>query len=187
MRIFISGVACVGKTTIGALLADHLDVPFYDFDREVESFFEMPISRIQIDCLTMHGYQTKAVKALKHILAKKESEQCVISFSPSGLMSAYWRVVKKTESTIIVLNDFPENILKRITFYDDDLQLMDKILTEKEKKLYLREIKKDITYYKKSYARAHISVDINGLGPEESALKVKTELELYQRNQVPVR
>ena len=130
----------------------------------------------------MYGYQVEAAKALVHILAKKESKHCVISLSPSGLLGAYWRVVKKTESIIIVLKDSPDNILQRITFYDNDSQPIDKVLTEREKKLYLREIKKDITYYNRSYVRAHFAVNISGLGPAESALKVKAELESHQRD-----
>jgi hypothetical protein len=39
MRIFITGVACVGKTTIGREFADLIDVNFFDLDFEVEKFF----------------------------------------------------------------------------------------------------------------------------------------------------
>jgi shikimate kinase len=82
------------------------------------------------------------------------------------------RVLKKTNGTIVVLNDRPENILERIRFYDIDSRPMEKKLTAKEKKLYLREIKKDITYFRKSYQRANLQVDIAGLNPEQAAWKV---------------
>jgi shikimate kinase len=36
MRIFIGGIACVGKTAIGASLADFLERRFYDLDAETE-------------------------------------------------------------------------------------------------------------------------------------------------------
>jgi hypothetical protein len=35
MRIFLTGVACVGKTTIGAKLADLLTYQFFDLDGEI--------------------------------------------------------------------------------------------------------------------------------------------------------
>ena len=47
MKIFLTGVSCVGKTTIGAKLAALLDCPFFNLDDEIESFFSMPIERLQ--------------------------------------------------------------------------------------------------------------------------------------------
>jgi shikimate kinase len=37
MKILLAGVACVGKSTIGAELASLIGVPFFDLDTEVES------------------------------------------------------------------------------------------------------------------------------------------------------
>lgn len=39
MRIFLAGVGCVGKTTIGALLASLIEYQFFDLDVETERFF----------------------------------------------------------------------------------------------------------------------------------------------------
>jgi len=50
-------------------------------------------------------------------------------------------------------------------------------LTEKEKALYLKEIKKDITYFNRTYKRTDLSVDLSGLGPEQAAIKVKEMLD----------
>ena len=44
-------------------------------------------------------------------------------------------------------------------------------------RLQLREIKKDITYFRKTYERAHLQVDISGLHVEEAACKVKEAIE----------
>src|SRR5712675_875996 len=46
MRIFLAGVSCVGKTTIGAQLAGLLDNRFFDLDVETERFFETSIERL---------------------------------------------------------------------------------------------------------------------------------------------
>ena len=70
----------------------------------------------------------------------------------------------------------PENILKRITFYDIDSHPIEKQLTEKEKLPYLREIKKDISYFRKSYNRAHLRIDIAGLSATEAAAEVHQSL-----------
>lgn len=173
MRIFLAGVSCVGKTTVGAKLATLLGYPFFDLDDEIESFFSMPIGRLQNECLTMSSFQQEASKALKHLLQQKESIDAVIALPPSGLMDNYWPVVKKAKGKIVVLRDEAANILNRITFYDEDSKPIDKHLTEKEKPFYLKEIQQDILYFNPSYKRADISVQISELDPDQAAKKVK--------------
>jgi shikimate kinase len=150
MRVFLTGVSCIGKTTIGAKLAALLGYPFFDLDDEIERFFGISIERLQNKFLMMHSYREEASKALVHILTRADSEDSIIALPPSGLMGGFWRVVKKAKGTVIVLTDEPENILQRISFYDIDSRPIHKHLTEKEKRLYLREIKKDITYFRKT-------------------------------------
>ena len=179
MRIFLAGVSCVGKTTVGIKLAALLGYPFFDLDNEIESFFSMPIEHLQDKFLTMYSFRQEASKALQHLLKREDSEDSVIALPPSGLMDNYWRVVKRENGTIVVLTDDAANILKRITFYDKDSNPIEKHLTEKEKRLYLQEIKKDITYFNRTYKRADISVHISGLSPEQAAKKVKEMLDKH--------
>jgi shikimate kinase len=176
MRILITGVACVGKTTIGAKLAALLGYQFFDLDIEIERFFGAAIPRLRQRWLSQYSFRVEAAKALKHVLSRKGSRDCVIALPPSGLMDAYWRVVKTTKAAIVVVQDKPENILKRITFYDDDSRLIDKTLTDREKRYYLRDIKADMTYFGRTYRRANLTVDIAGLGAEEATQKVKDML-----------
>ncbi len=68
MRVFLTGVGCVGKTTIGKILAELLAVPFVDLDHEIEVFFGTSIERLQNRCLTMHSYRNEAAKALMNNL-----------------------------------------------------------------------------------------------------------------------
>jgi len=173
MRIFLAGVSCIGKTTIGSILADLLHYRFFDLDMEIERFFGTSIERLQNRYLTMYSYRQDASKALKDILSREESQNCVIALPPSGLMENYWKVVKTAKGAIVVLQDEPRNILKRITFYDTDSRPIHKNLTDNEKRLYLRKIKEDITYFRRSYQRANVTVDIASFGPEDAAHKVK--------------
>ena len=80
----------------------------------------------------------------------------------------------------MALSDKPENILERITFYDIDSKLIEKSLTSSEKRWYLSEIKKDITYFRKTYDRAHLRVDISDLDPKQAALRVKQAIEMFE-------
>ena len=148
MRVFLTGVACVGKTTVGARFADLLGCLFFDLDLEIERFYETSIERLQSRYLTSHSFRLAASRALRHVLSQVESSNWVIALPPSGLMGSYWRVVKKTQgATIVVLKDAPENILKRIIFYDMDSCQIQRGLTAREKDLYLRKVKGDITYF----------------------------------------
>ncbi len=177
MKIFITGVSCVGKTAVGAQLANLLGYNFFDLDQETEKFFKISIERLQNKFLTIHSYRDEAAKALEHVLKKPESKDCVIAMPPSGLMGGYLRVLKKIKRTVIVLADEPDNILDRIRFYDIDSRLIEKQLSKKENRLYLKEIKKDITYFRTSYSRADFQVDLCGLDVAEAAVKVAKLLE----------
>lgn len=181
MKIFLVGVSCIGKTTIGALLAKQLDYNFFDFDNEIEKFFGTSIEKMQSKYPVSQSFRKHASKALKKLLSKKQSKRSVIAMPPSGLMDHYLRIIQKTKSIIVVLKDSPENILKRISFYDIDSRPMEKNLTEEEKDKYLTEIKKDIEYFGITYSNANFAVDITGLGPVESASKVKEALTQYKK------
>jgi shikimate kinase len=180
-RVFITGVSCVGKTTIGTRLAELLGVKFFDLDTEIEAFFGISIERLQQKYNTIWGYREEAAKALVNLLHSPDSRDSVIALPPSGLMGWYLRAVKKSAGTIIALMDTPENILERITFYDIDSKLIAKCLTGEEKNLYRREINKDITYYGKTYKRAHLQINISGLTIDQSAVKVQDALKEFRK------
>lgn len=179
MRVFVTGVACVGKTTIGRRAADLMGLTFFDLDYEVETFFNTSIERLQARFLTPHSYRHEAAKALLHLLARPESRHSLIALPPSGLMGAYLQAVKNSAGLVIVLWDEPANILERITFYDIDSRPIERRLTAGDKRLYLREIKKDMTYFGKTYARAHLRIDIAGLDVEAAARRVKEAVEVH--------
>ncbi|MBN1975338.1 MAG: hypothetical protein JW787_16995 [Sedimentisphaerales bacterium] len=173
MRIFLTGVSCVGKTTIGKKLATLLRCPFFDIDHEIESFFSTSIERLQDKFPTMYSFRKEASKVLKQLLNREDTQDAVIVLPPSGLMDEYWQAVKHSKGMTVVLTDDAKNILQRITFYDKDSKPIENVLTEKEKTLYLKQIKKDMTYFNRTYKRADIFVLISGLNPDEAAIKVK--------------
>lgn len=172
----------MGKTTIGAKLANLLNCPFIELDEEIERFFGTSIERLQDRFLTVYSFTIEAAKALEHCLQSSESNNCVIELPPGGLMKGYWRVVKKSTGIRIVLSGRPEDILGRITFYDIDSKLIDKQLTSEEKQFYLNDIKKDVTYYRKSYERADFTVSISGLNTDEASQVVKKKLLAFIEN-----
>ena len=177
MRIFLAGVSCVGKTTIGAQLAGLLEYRFFDLDVEIERFFGASIERLRNRHLTSYNFRLAGSQVLKHVLSRDDSYNCVIALPPSGLLGGYWKVIRDTrDAIIVVLRDMPENIVNRITFYDIDSRPVQKNLTAREKGLYVREIRQDIIYFSLSFSRAHVSVDITGCGPDEASWKVRDAL-----------
>jgi shikimate kinase len=56
------------------------------------------------------------------------------------------------------------------------------VLSAEERRAYLREIRKDITYFRTSYKRADLTVDIAGLGVVDAARRVRREVEAFARS-----
>jgi shikimate kinase len=172
------GVSCVGKSTIGAELARLLGYRFHDLDSEVEAFFHLPIERLQKFLGSMDKFRAAAADVLKHIISSPENSKYVIALSPRGLMGPYWKVVRSAQATTVVIRDRPENILDRIVFFDvDSRPIPRKALSEGDRRYYLREIRADIGYYRSSYTRAALSVDIVGLDAEAAARKIRLGLQ----------
>jgi len=147
MRTFLTGVGCVEKSTIGAIVAELPGIKFFDLDVEVEAFFNTSIERLQKRCFNMFEFRKEAAKALADLLSRAESAESVIALSPSGLMGGYLKVLKKNSGIRVVITDKPENILERIRFYDIDSRLIEKELTLEERIYYLRDLKSDMTYF----------------------------------------
>jgi len=146
-------------------------------DVETERFFGTSIERLRNRHLTSHDFRLVASQALKDVLSREDSCSCVIALPPSGLLGGYWKVVNGTrDATIVVLRDTAENILGRITFYDIDSRPVPMNFTDREKGLYLREIKRDIAYFSRSFCGAHMCVDITGCSPDEASRKVREAL-----------
>ncbi|HPM11711.1 MAG TPA: shikimate kinase [Paludibacter sp.] len=178
MRILLTGISCVGKTTVGKILAERLQYHFFDLDDEIEKYFGESIERLKARYRMEHDFRYEiGVIVFKDILFKRDSSDCVIAMPPSGLKDAYLRTIRKIDCIVVAINDTPENILKRIIFCDIDSKPFEKHLTEENKRYYLKEIKKDISYFGKSYHRAHLRVDIAGLSIEESVSRIQLAIQ----------
>ncbi|MBW1673733.1 MAG: hypothetical protein JRJ45_08840 [Deltaproteobacteria bacterium] len=177
MYIFLVGVSCVGKSTIGNRLAEKIDFLFFDLDEEIEGFFGKSTEQIQNQYISGYSYREEGAKVLKKIIDTNKNDDIVVGLTPKGLHDWYYKLIKKSGATVFELKDTPSNILDRIVFYDEDSNLMEKNLTEDDKRYYLSEIKKDISYYRKFYKRAHYHVDISGLDVEGSVKKLEKLIE----------
>ncbi len=165
MILYLVGISCVGKTTIGKRLAEKIDFSFFDLDIEIQKYYSKPIERIQDECFSMNGYREKASKVLDYLFAKNIDS--VISGTPSGLKYSYLQVYKKHKADkdlySIQINDSHENVLDRLTFYDKDSNPIIEKLDDSKKKRYLKKIKADYNFFRDSYKRADFKIDINNI------------------------
>ncbi|MDD2402211.1 MAG: shikimate kinase [Clostridia bacterium] len=174
MKIILVGVPCVGKSTVGKMLAERLGYKFFDFDFEIEKYFNSAIEIIKEEFWTGHSFRKEARKVLRKIL-KENDDNFVIAMPPSGLMDFYWRIIKEDDSIItIVLKDKAKNIVKRLTFYDRYSKQIEVEMTAKKEAYYLKELRLDIEYFRKSHNRAKIREKVDG----KSALQVADDLAL---------
>lgn len=176
MTVVITGVSCVGKTAVGEALAKALGVAFEDLDQAVERQLGAPISRLQERYGTMDRYREAAAAVLANILLSFDSRQAVIALPPSGLMGPYWRQLRGRSVVTVVLEDTAENILRRIRFFDDDSRPIEKSLTPRERTHYLREIRRDMAYFRRSYRKADARVAMSGCSVTEAAKRTGAAL-----------
>jgi shikimate kinase len=189
MILYIVGIACVGKTTIGKLLAEKIGYSFFDIDLDIQNFYQKPIERIQDECFTMNQYRVKASKVLDKLLSNNNDS--VISGTPSGLKCSYYQVYKKhkTDKQLysIVIKDSFENVLDRLTFFDKDSNPIIEIMDDSKKKRYLNKIKDDYNFFKESYKRADIDIIIENIPLNKVPILIINEIQNKLNCQLPIR
>jgi len=181
MKVFLGGVACVGKTAIGECLSHRLGCSFFDLDKEIEKRIGKPIERLKAEALTPYSFRKQFASVVLNTLLEVEPQpDFVMALMPSGLMDCMWAILKNVDRVVVILHDSAENILARITFYDADSRRITKPLSDEERLLHLRDIKKDISYFGRTFHRADLMVDISGLDIEGSAAKIEALLREQQ-------
>jgi len=168
MKILLAGVSCVGKSTIGSLLARKLKSHFFDLDDEIEAYHGEFIERLKSKYFTEYSFRQEiGAPVLKQLILNNQDKDYVIALPPSCLMDSYYRIIKTIDCTVVVLRDKAKNILERITFYDIDSKPMDMKIPKIDMSYYLREIREDMKYFGRTYRRADLSVNISGLNIRE--------------------
>jgi len=184
LRILLVRVSCVGKSTIGKLIAEKLGYKFFDFDFEVEERMGEHISSIKNRTLAFineHSYREEVKHILRDILMDNK-DNIVIAMPPSGLFGSYNTIIKKHPDVLtIALHDDAKNIVERLIFFEDDSQPIYNVVNEKNKQRYYREVKKDITYFGRTYKKAKIQFNIDGMDANNSMEALIQHLEQYTR------
>jgi shikimate kinase len=170
MRVVLVGVACVGKSTIGKLLAEKWSYTFVDFDFELEKRLGDSIERIRNRHFNDHGFRTEVKPVFKAIL-DENPDNLIIAMPPDRIRQQFNFIINKYHSDVltVALKDEADNILKRIVFYDEDTNLIEEeVVNDNNRGAYLREIKGDISYHNASYKRAKLIFDIDGMNASDA-------------------
>lgn len=132
----------------------------------------------------MNRYREKASKVLDNLFSKKINS--VISGTPSGLKYAYLKVYKKHKADkdlySILINDSCENVLERLTFYDKDSNPIIEKIDDSKKMRYLKKIKADYNFFRDSYKRADLKIDIYNINLNDIPNLIVNELQKTIKN-----
>jgi shikimate kinase len=164
MNILLFGVTNIGKTTVGELLAKELGYAFYDLDEEVKARCHVTLEQFVNTGSLIERDRTRG-DILGVILEKGGSK--VIAVTPMYYSRNFSKYFKREDVLPVELQDAPEHILDRLVFSDENDRLYkDDEYRDAHRAYYLREIKKDITCYKKAFARILNKYQMDGDPPE---------------------
>jgi len=177
VRLYLVGVECVGKSTIGKILSNKLGYKFVDFDLEVQERMGETISTIKGRHFNAHGFRDEVSHILSDLL-QEYKDNVVISMPPSGMYGQYLRILKKNPDVLtITLKDKAQNILERLVFYDKDNNLLKNVVNDRNRQLYYQSIKDDIEHFYTTHRKTKMKFNINGMNAEESAQKLFYEIQ----------
>src|SRR5215475_8450717 len=144
--IYLAGVNCVGKTTVGRELSKLLHFDFHDLDYAAQDYYDMKIAQIGKKFPKPYDYRLAMARVLENLLSK-QFHSTVVALTPISLFTPIWQVVRDTSrSVIVVLEDTPENIAKRMIYLDEDNKLIERTETVKGKRAELNLVRETVAY-----------------------------------------
>ena len=186
MKILLFGITNVGKSTIGKLLSEKLNYEFDDLDEEIKRRYGKIDTFMNKYSWTYERHKERG-KILSDIVNKYE-DNAVIAVSSIFYVRCFSKLLEDENILAIELQDKPENILKRLVYADEDDNVFPlEITTEKERKYYLSDIKKDITFFKRTYAKITNKFDMNGEDPETVTERLKKYIEDIKNGIEPIK
>ena len=171
MIVAFFGVTCVGKSTVGKIIAEKLGWEFYDLDFEIRSFYNDTLTNIYDACFNRFEIDKKKGAVLSAIL-KKCGSNAIIGMSPIYYTKAYTTLFKKSNVFSIVLQDTPENIAYRLVYTDDnDIEIGN---PDPDIKQDISDMKYFINMYKSAFSKIECHYHVNGKTAEEAASEIKS-------------
>ena len=110
-KIALIGLRGAGKSTIGALAAERLHVPFVELDRRVEEVAGMSLSEL-FEYHGAEGYRNRAIEALELVL--EEPGAAILEIGGSLVLDDRAMVLLREHARMVWLQASPEEHLRRV-------------------------------------------------------------------------
>ncbi len=114
-NIFLVGLMCAGKMTIGKLLAKKLKKTFYDTDHEIEKKLGVKVSVI-FELEGEEGFRKRETQMIDELTSKKD---IILATGGGAVLSEENRRLLKERGKVIYLNAKPQQLAKRMAFDKD--------------------------------------------------------------------
>lgn len=182
MNILLFGVTNVGKTTTGQIMADILEIEFYDVDEEIKKKYNTTLEEF-VKTGTLEERDEKRGRVLRALLKKETSK--VVAVTPMSYPEYFEKYTRQSDVIAIELRDTAEHIFERLVFSDEnDVIYRDDEYKNARKSYYMREIAEDLIWYGGVYKNIINKYDINN---ETPTIVAKTIIEKFTLKQLCVR
>lgn len=157
-RICLLGLRGAGKSTLGTLLSEALDIPLIELSLLVEQETGMPLSEVR-SLYGANGFRRLEVEALDRVIAMPKPVIVTVSGGLAEQEAPYARLLERFHT--IWLRATPAEHVERVRV-QGDLQPL------KDQPLALTQIKTLMDTRAPLYARAQAQLDTSGESPQNS-------------------
>ena len=116
MNILLFGVSNVGKTTVGQIISDKLNIDFYDVDEEIKRKYKITLEEF-VNMGTLEERDEKRGRVLRALL-RKEADK-VIAVTPMSYPEYFEKYIRRDDVIAVELRDTAENIFERLVIAED--------------------------------------------------------------------
>ena len=179
-NVLLFGVSCVGKTTLGALLAQSLGYEFFDLDEETKKYYSMTLEEF-VHTGTLRERDTMRSALLKRLLECGMDK--VVAVTPISYAGFINDILQRNDVVAIVLEDTPEHIFDRLVFSDEnDVIYRDDEYKNARKDHYMEDIAEDIRVYNmNTFRMIDRKFFVNGETPETAVERLIEEFGLKEK------
>ena len=167
--VALLGLRGAGKSTVGALLAKRLGVPFFELDALVEDAAGLPLPEI----FAVHGedhYRRLEARALEEFLARGET---AVLAAGGGIVSSRETFDLLRRGTVTVwLRAKPEEHMDRVVRQGDRRP----IVSKGGRATAMAQLRRILAARSPLYAEADITVDTSDATPREVASRIEAAL-----------
>ncbi len=161
-RIALVGLRGAGKTTLGRKLAEALQVPFFELDREIERIAGVSLAHI-LEMYGQHAYRRDEMQALQELL--RDHPQFVVATAGSLVSEAATYELLLRNCLTIWVRTTPEEHMSRVIAQGDQRPMADS-------RRAMEDLRRILQEREPLYARADLTVDTTDVPVERSLSEV---------------